>query len=305
MMRQVRYYAAGGPEVLRLEDGPRPVPGDGELLVRNRAIGVTLPAVRRVRNGAGPLPALPGGEIAGEVIDIGPGVSGWQVGDRVAALPFGGSYAEVVTAPAIMASRIPDDGSYEQAVALVRSGHVALGVLDAASPRAGESVLVTAAASGVGHLLVQAARLRGAGRVVAVAGPGKSDFLYGLGADEVRTYDDLASGEPVDVVLDGAGGQVLPLALGAVRPGGRLVFFSSGGGTVDAYALLSGAKTITGFAMAHFARSQPRRYAEHGEQLWTLGLTARVHASLALRDAAKAHEIIEARNNCGKVVLLP
>src|SRR5205085_11381691 len=104
-----------------------------------------------------------------------------------------------------------------------------------------------AAASGVGHLLVQAARRRGAGRVVAVAGKDKHDFLYGLGADRAHTYDDLDElAEPVDVVLDGAGGEVLPRALGAARPGGRLVFFASGGGTVPAYDLLAGAKTITG-----------------------------------------------------------
>lgn len=302
-MRQVRYHTAGGPEVLRVEDGEPPVPGDGELLIRAAAIGVTRPAVRRIRETGGPFPALPGGEVAGEVIGVGPGVTAFTVGDRVAALPFGGSYAQVVTAPAMMASRIPDAASHVQAVALVRSGHVALGVLDAAAIREGESVLVTAAASGVGHLLVQAARRRGAGRVVAVASRSKSDFLYDLGADEVLDYDTLTPTEPVDVVLDGAGGDVLPRALAAARPGGRLIFFASGGGTVPAFDLLSGAKTITGFAMAHFARTQRQRYAEHGEQLWEL--TAHVHAELPLDQAARAHEIVEARENRGKVVLIP
>ncbi len=217
-------------------------------------------------------------------------------------MPFGGSYAQVVTAPAMMASRIPDAVSFVQAVALVRSGHVAFGVLAAAAVRPGESVLVTAAASGVGHLLVQAARRRGAGRVVAVAGKTKSDFLYGVGADEVLGYDDLTAAGPVDVVLDGAGGDVLPRALAAARPGGRLIFFASGGGTVPAFDLLAGAKTITGFAMAHFARTQPDRYAEHGRELWEL--TATIHAELPLEQAARAHEIVEARENCGKVVLV-
>ncbi|GAA2900297.1 oxidoreductase [Actinoplanes cyaneus] len=302
-MRVIRFYTAGGPEVLRVEDGEQPEPGEGELLIRAAAIGVTRPAVRRVREAEGPFPAVPGGEVAGEVIGAGPGVTGWQVGDRVAALPFGGSYAQVVTAPAIMASRIPDDASYVQAVALVRSGHVALGVLEAAAVQPGESVLVTAAASGVGHLLVQAARRRGAGRVVAVAGKAKSDFLYGLGADEVLDYDDLSPAQPVDVVLDGAGGDVLPRALAAARPGGRLIFFASGGGTVPAFDLLAGAKTITGFAMAHFARNHGDRYAVHSEQLWQLSAT--IHAELPLDRAARAHEIVEARENRGKVVLVP
>ncbi|GIF02477.1 quinone oxidoreductase family protein [Actinoplanes siamensis] len=276
------------------------VAGEGELVVRVRAVGVTLPAIRRARNGE-----APGGEVAGEVIGIGPGVSGWAVGDRVVALPFGGAYADEVAVPAAFAERIPDDASFVRAVALVRSGHVALGVLAAAALRPGESVLVTAAASGVGHLLVQAARKGGAGRVVAVAGRGKADFLYGLGADEVRTYAGVAAGEPVDVVLDGAGGDVLPAALGAVRPGGRLIYFSSGGGTVAAYDLLAGAKTITGFAMAHFARDHPREYAEHGRRLWTMDLDVRVHARLPLAEADRAHAIVEARENRGKVVLVP
>ncbi|MFI1991989.1 zinc-binding alcohol dehydrogenase family protein [Actinoplanes sp. NPDC020271] len=302
-MRVIRYHSAGGPEVLRAEDGQPPVPGEGELLIRAAAIGVTRPAVRRVRETTGPFPAVPGGEVAGEVIDVGPGVTGWAVGERVAALPFGGSYAGVVTAPAVMASRLPAGASFVHAVALVRSGHVALGVLDAAAVQPGESVLVTAAASGVGHLLVQAARRRGAGRVVAVASKIKADFLYGLGADEVLDYDDLSPAEPVDVVLDGAGGDVLPRALAAARPGGRLIFFASGGGTVPAFDLLSGAKTITGFAMAHFARNHRDRYAEHGEQVWQL--TPTIHAELPLEQAARAHEIVEARQNRGKVVLVP
>ncbi|AEV85210.1 NADPH:quinone reductase [Actinoplanes sp. SE50] len=302
-MRRVRYHRHGGPEVLVVEDGPEPVAGEGELLIRAAAIGVTRPGVARVRGGDGPLPAMPGGEVAGEVIGIGPGVSGWAVGDRVAALPFGGSYAEVVAVPAAFAERIP--GSFVDAVALVRSGHVALGVLTVAALRGGESVLVTAAASGVGHLLVQAARRRGAGRVVAAAGPGKADFLYGLGADAVVTYDRLPLPDPVDVVLDGAGGDLLGAALGSVRAGGRLIFFASGGGTVPAFDLLAGAKTMTGFTMANFARGNPEVYAGHGRELWDLGLTVCVHAALPLAQAARAHEIVEARANCGKVVLLP
>ncbi|GAA4606864.1 NADPH:quinone reductase-like Zn-dependent oxidoreductase [Actinoplanes octamycinicus] len=294
-MRQIRYRDGE----LQVEQAPEPVAGDGQLLIRAHAIGVTRPAVARLRDGD-----VPGGEVAGEVIGIGRDVDGWMVGDRVAALPFGGSYAEVVAAPAMMTTRIPDDAEFTTAVALVRSGHVALGVLDAAALVEGESVLVTAAASGVGHLLVQAARLRGAARVVAAASPGKEAFLYEVGADEVVGYDALDV-EPVDVVLDGAGGVVLPHALAAARPGGRLVFFASGGGTVPAVDLLSGAKTMTGFAIAYFARTQPQRYAEHERELWELGLRPHVHAALPLERAGRAHEIAQARQSRGKVVLVP
>ncbi|MFC0007772.1 quinone oxidoreductase family protein [Micromonospora siamensis] len=311
-MRRIRYHEYGGPEVLRLEEAPEPVPAPGELLVRTSVIGVTLPGVRRVRGdgASAPLPAVLGGEVAGRVTAVGADVTGFAVGDRVTALAFAGAYADTVVVPATMASLVPDGAADSLAVALVRSGHVALGVLATAAVAEHESVLVTGAASGVGHLAVQLARLAGAARVVAaVSSPAKAPFLRGLGADEVVTYDDGRWGEPVDVVLDGVGGDLLPRALAAVRPGGRLVYFASGGGTVSASDLLAGAKTVTGFATARFAATRPDEYAAHHRRLWELALAGRlrpaVHAELPLTAAAEAHRIIEARANLGKVVLRP
>ncbi|MGD3111305.1 quinone oxidoreductase family protein [Streptomyces sp. YGL11-2] len=313
-MRRVRFHTYGGPEVLRMEETEEPVPGPGDLLVRTEAIGVTLPSVRQVRGdgkgGGVPLPGVVGGEIAGAVIAVGPDVSGFAVGDRVTSLTLTGSYGELAVAPAFLASRIPQGASAVQAVALVRSGHVALAALSTAAPAAGESVLITGAASATGHLAVQLAKLQGVGRVVAaVSSPAKAEFLYGLGADEVVTYDQDSWGEPADIVLDGVGGDLLPRALAALAPGGRLVFFNSGGGTVPAYELLAGAKTITGLTMRRFSTVHRELYEQHREQLWELAgsgrLRAAVHAELPLADAAKAHEIIEARANLGKVVLRP
>lgn len=312
-MRRVRFHEYGGPEVLRVEDAEAPAPGPGELLVRTEAIGVTLPSVRKVRGEGGrtPLPGVLGGEIAGTVIALGPDVTDFEVGDRVTSLTFrGGSYSELVISPSFMASRIPDGASAVQAVALVRSGHVAFAALATARPLAGESVLITGAASGVGHLAVQLAKIQGVGRVVAaVSSDAKAEFLRGLGADEIVTYDSEHWGEPVDVVLDGVGGDLLPRALSALAPGGRLVFFNSGGGTVPAFDLLAGSKTITGLTMARFADTQRELYDQHGEELWKLTMSGQlqpvVHARIPLAEAARAHEIIEARANLGKVVLLP
>ncbi|UQA92189.1 quinone oxidoreductase family protein [Streptomyces halobius] len=313
-MRRVRFHAYGGPEVLRVEEAEAPDPGPGELLVRTEAIGVTLPCVRRVRGdgdgGGDPLPGTPGGEIAGEVVALGPDVTGFAVGDRVTSLTLGGSYAELALAPAFLASRIPDDASAVRAVALVRPGHVALAALSTAAPTGAESVLITGAASGTGHLAVQLAKLQGVSRVVAaVSSTAKAEFLYGLGVDEVVTYDEAPWGEPVDIVLDGVGGDLLPRALAALAPGGRLIFFNSGGGTVPAYELLAGSKTITGLTMRRFSTVHRELYERHRARLWELAgagrLRAVVHAELPLADAAKAHEIIEARANLGKVVLRP
>ncbi|MER7394917.1 zinc-binding dehydrogenase [Streptomyces sp. NPDC000151] len=316
-MRRVRFHEYGGPEVLRMEEAEAPVPGPGELLVRTEAIGVTLPSVRAVRgdgNGGGPpLPGVLGGEVAGEVVGTGPDVTAYAVGDRVTGLPFTGSYAELVTVSVALASRIPDGASAVDAVALVRGGQVALTALHTARPVAGAAVLVTGAASATGHLAVQLAKVRGARRVVAAvsgaARPAKAAFLHGLGADEVVTYGAESWGEPAEIVLDGVGGELLPRALAACAPGGRLIFFNSGGGTVPAYELLAGAKTVTGMTMRHFAAHQPEVYARHGAELWELARDGRlrpaVHAEIPLAEAARAHAVIEARTNLGKVVLIP
>ncbi|MCP9206007.1 quinone oxidoreductase family protein [Streptomyces sp. NEAU-Y11] len=309
-MRRVRFHAHGGPEVLRVEETESPTPAPGELLVRTEAIGVTLPGVRRVREGTAPLPGALGGEVAGEVLALGEGVTGFAAGDRIVGISFSCAYAEVTTAASFTASRIPEGATAVDAVALVRGGHVALAALATAEPAPGGSVLITGAAGGVGHLAVQLARLQGASRVVAAVGSrDKTGFLRDLGADEVVMYGDDSWGEPVDTALDGVGGEILPRALTAVAPGGRLVFFSSGGGTVPARELLSGSRTITGLTMARFAQTRPELYGRHRSELWRLFAEGRlrpaVHTALPLEEAAKAHAVIESRTNLGKVVLLP
>ncbi|OXY90208.1 quinone oxidoreductase family protein [Streptomyces diastatochromogenes] len=305
-MRRVRYESTGGP--LFLEEAPVPEPGAGELLVRCEAVGVTLPVVRKVTEAAEPIPL--GGEIAGEVVAVGEGVTRFRAGDRVTGLCFGHGYAGFALLHEALASPVPDGATPVDAVALVRAGLVALGALAAARPVAGEAVLVTAAASGVGHLAVQLARARGAGRVVgAVSDPAKADFVRSLGADDCIRYGDDSWGEPVDCVLDAVGGDLLTPALAALAPHGRLVAYSSGGGTIQAYDLLVGAKSVIGFQMALIARGRPELYEQWRQELWRLftdgTLKPAVHGEFALEDAAKAHEVIETRANLGKVVLRP
>ncbi|MET7720855.1 quinone oxidoreductase family protein [Streptomyces mirabilis] len=307
-MRRVRYEHTGGP--LFLEDVPVPVAGPGELLVRTEAIGVTLPIVRKVTEAAEPIPL--GGEIAGAVVAVGAGVTRCAAGDRVTGLCFGHGYADYALLNETMTSPVPAGASAVDAVALVRSGLVALGALKAARPAPGEAALITGAASGVGHLAVQLARLRGASRVVGAVSAlalGKAEFVRGLGADEVIAYDSEDWGEPVDYVLDAVGGDLLTPAVAALAPGGRLVAYSSGGGSVRAYDLLVGAKSVIGFQMARIARNEPGRYERWREELWRLfaegALRPAVHGEFALEDAAKAHAAIESRSNLGKVVLRP
>ncbi|GAA0554481.1 zinc-binding dehydrogenase [Paractinoplanes ferrugineus] len=311
-MRVMRLHEYGSSAVLHLDEAPEPVPAPGELLLRTEAIGVTLPAVRQLR-GEGeqaPLPRGLGGEVAGTVLAVGAQVTGYQVGDRVTAVAFADAYADLVTVPTATASHIPGHADSVQAVALVRSGQVALATLTTANPRPDESVLVTGAASGVGHLALQLAKIRGVGRVVAAVGSAaKKNFVRDLGADEAVGYADADWGTPVDIVLDGVGGPVLPAALAALNPGGRLIYFNSGGGTVPAHALLAGSTTITGMTIRRFATTQPELYQRHDQLLWQLHATGRlrpsIHAELPLTDAAAALRIIETRTNKGKVVVRP
>ncbi|KNB53611.1 quinone oxidoreductase family protein [Streptomyces caatingaensis] len=309
-MRRVRYHQNGGPEVLRLEETDVPRPGPGELLIRTEAAGVTLPMVRKVREGGHPLPASLGGEVAGEIVAVGPEVTGFLVGERVTGLCFGDGYADYSLLHTAFTSRIPQGASSAQAVALVRCGLVARGAYEAARPLEGESVLVTAAASGVGHLALQIAKARGAGRVVAAVGsPAKADFVRSLGADEVVVYGQESWGDPVDIVLDAVGGELLSPAIAALAPGGRLVAYSSGGGSIQAYDLLVGAKAVIGFQMALIARHRPEVMEQWRRELWAMTadgrLQPRIHAELPLEEVAKAHEIVESRANQGKVLLRP
>ncbi|MFF7948538.1 quinone oxidoreductase family protein [Streptomyces griseorubiginosus] len=305
-MRRVRYESTGGP--LFLEEVPVPEPGPGELLVRCEAVGVTLPVVRKVTEAPEPVPL--GGELGGEVVSVGAGVTRFRPGERVTGLCFGHGYADFALLHEAMTSPIPDDATAVDAVALVRGGLVALGSLEAARPEPGESALITAAASGVGHLAVQLARIRGAARVVgAVSDAAKADFVRSLGADATALYGDGSWGDPVDYVLDAVGGDLLTPALAALAPGGRLVAYSSGGGTIRAYDLLVGAKSVTGFQMARIARERPELYERWRRELWRMfsagTLRPVVHGEFALEDAAKAHAAIESRSNLGKVVLRP
>lgn len=333
-MRRVRFREYGGPEVLEIEEAERPEPGEGELLVEVGAAGVTLPVVRLTRGGDVPLPHLPGGEVAGRVAATGPGVTGWTVGQRVAGPAFTGAYAEFATLPATSAFAVPDGADDAAALLLVRSGQVALGALRAAAPRAGERVLVTAAAGGVGHLAVQLARALGAGHVTAAVSaatgqePGEADeapgragsrtgsrtgkdaFLRGLGVDEVVTYDDAGSWGEADVILDGTGGdQVRAACLRALAPLGRLVVYNGVGGSVDVGELRVHGRSVIGFAMRPFAAGRRDLYEAHQRELWDLHaggrLTTAVHRILPLGQAGEAHRIIEARENLGKVVLVP
>ena len=304
-MRKV-CFPAGRPA--GTAEGPVPEPGPGQLLVRTEAIGVGVALVRALAAAVeGGEPLSPGGEVVGTVVATGPQVEAVRVGDRVGGVVFQDAYADLALADQHLVSHVPAQVDAAVALALVRGGLIALSALRAGQIAAGESVLVTAAASGTGHLAIQLARALGAARVVAAVGSvDKTAFVRECGADEVVTYSQPEWGTPVDLVLDGVGGPLVQRGVDALAPFGRLVAFSAGGGAVDAGSLLGGLKQVIGFSIGLINRTRPELVEARRAELWDLlasGALRPQHIDFPLEDITKAIDLVTTRGNLGRVVL--
>lgn len=298
-MRKIRFGSSMMPCSVEAQE---PEAGPGELLVRTEAVGVGLGLVRSLHSGS---PAT-GAEVVGRVTGIGPGIDGFQVGDRVGGVVMHDAFAETTVALPSLMSVVPNEVEPATALCLVRGGLIALSALRAAAFTAGDSVLVTGAASGVGHLAVQLAASTGAIRIVAAASSrDKSAFLHDCGASEVVTYDQ-HWGNPVDIVLDGIGGDLVQRGVDALRPHGRLVAFSAGGGDVDTGSLLGELKTVTGFSIGLVSREQPELIDRLRTDLWQLlasgGLDPR-YSSYSFDHISEAISLVADRRNLGRVLL--
>lgn len=313
-MTVITQAAYGGPEVLTVSEAPRPAPLPTEVLVRVEAAGIN-PVDWKTREGsgmAGPVGAPPfvlGWDVAGVVEEIGFGVTTLAVGDRVFGMPRfprpAGGYAQYATAPARQLVRIPPNLSFEEAAAVPLAALTAWQALvDTAQVRAGQKVVVTAAAGGVGHFAVQLARHLGA-HVVAVASRRHHEWLTAHGADEVVDYTRTRFEEVVDdadvvieLVGDGAD-DTTRRAVGVLKPGGILVAVP--GGVSERVAVAADAAGVR----ASWFLVEP-----DGAGMATLaGLLAdgRVQAEVAgvfaLDEVAKAHEELRAGHTRGKIVL--
>lgn len=229
-MRAARIHAAGGPEALRVERVPIPVPAAGEVLVRVHYASVNPVDWKLQEAGRLPYPATPGGDFAGEVVAIGAGVEAFACGDPVAGIvnqrERAGSYAEYVVVPASEIVPKPEALSMAAAAAYPTVAVAAWRFLvDAAAVRSGERVLVHGGAGGVGSVAVQIAKARGA-YVIATASARNHDYLREIGADETIDYRNTRFEEVVqgvDVVIDTVGGETLLRSERVLRDGGRLV----------------------------------------------------------------------------------
>lgn len=320
-MQRIEVAAPGGPEAMRLVEAPTPAPGAGEVLVRHLAIGVNMIDTYH-RAGIYPLP-MPTGiglEAAGVVEAVGEGVSHVAPGDRIvyfAASP--GSYATHRTVPALSAVKLPDSIDTERAAAVwLKACTVEFLVERCAKVQPGQVVLVTAAAGGVGLLLLQWLKVVGA-EVIGVVSAGKEEAARGAGADHVLGYADmpgrvreLTGGRGVDVVIDGVGKATFVQALDSLRRRGLHISFGNASGPIGPvdFAILAAKGSLT--------TTRPTLFDYYAEPEDFAAGTARVFAMLAeqrlavtigqrypLAEAVQCHRDLEARRTIGSTILLP
>ncbi|GEM44648.1 quinone oxidoreductase family protein [Deinococcus cellulosilyticus] len=311
----------GPSSVLQYRDLPDPEPIPGHALVRTRAIGLNFADVYR-RKGtyhlAGVPPYIAGYEAAGEIVALGSEISGFAVGDRVgfADAPF--ANAELVLVPFEKLIPLPEAIGFETAAAVLLQGLTAQYLIrDSHDLKAGETVLVHAAAGGVGLLLVQMAKARGARVLGLTSSPDKAQVALEAGAHEVALYSQdwvsvakEFSEYGMDVAFDSVGSTLMQ-SFESVRPGGHVVFYGMAGGDpplIDPRMLMDTSKRLTGGDLWNVLTTAERRRTLARElfQSILLGeLSVRISGMYPLSEGAKAHDQLESRQSTGKILLIP
>jgi NADPH2:quinone reductase len=323
-MKAIRIHSLGGPEVLELEEVPDPQPGAGQAVVRVEAAGLNYVDVY-FRSGlykAAALPFIPGQEAAGTVAAVGPGVTAVAVGDRVAYTGVPGTYAELAVAPAARLVKIPTGITTRQAAAAMLQGITAHFLASSTYPlKPGDVCIVHAAAGGVGQLLCQVAKLRGARVFGTVSTEEKARIAREAGADEVILYSQqdfsaeakrLNGGKGVQVIYDGVGRATFEKGLDTLIPRGLMVLFGQASGPVPPFdpSVLNqkGSLYLTRPSMGHYITGRDELMWRAGEVLGWIAegkLRLSIDRELPLAQAAEAHRALEGRETTGKVLLIP
>lgn len=325
-MRQVQFTGPGGPEVIKLADAPVPQPGPGQVLIRVAAAGINRPDCLQ-RAGAYPPPpgetAIPGLEIAGEIVAVGADVGTLQIGDRICALVGSGGYAEYALAAAPLCLAVPTGMSMVEAAGLPETYFTVFdNMMTRGRLKKGETILIHGGSSGIGSTAIQLAKASGA-KVIATAGsPEKCDFCLKLGADaaiDYRKEDFVASTRAitgpagVDVILDMVGGAYIPKNISLLGFEGRLVqvafLQSSKVEQFDFMPVMLRRLTLTGSTM------RPRSLALKAEiaaalrrEVWPLLAQGKMRPIIfkhfPLAEAAAAHALMETSAHMGKIILV-
>ena len=312
---------AGGPEVLEYADVERPVPGPGQLLVKVAAVGVNfIETYQRGGMYQVPFPFTPGSEAAGTVEEVGEGVESFTVGSRVATAEGSRCYAGYTLIDEAKALPVPDGVDDLTAAALPLQGMTAHYLINSSfRVEPGHTVLTHAGAGGVGLLLTQLLKERGARVITTVSSDAKEELAREAGADHVLRYEgfphhvrELTGGKGVDVVYDGVGRNTFDGSLSCLRTRGTLVLFGAASGAVppvDPQRLNAGGSlTLTRPSLGHFLLNGQERRWRSGEIFAAAengNLKVRIGATYPLADARRAHEDLEARKTTGKILLVP
>lgn len=323
MPRAIVVHELGGPEKLTLEQVDVPSPGAGQIKIRSRAIGLNfIDTYQRTGLYKVALPFVAGNEGAGEVIAVGPDVTQWRVGDRVAYQGSVGAYAEERLLPADRVARIPDGISYEVAAAAILKGLTAFYLLHWTHPlKAGETILIHAAAGGTGQILTQWAKAIGATVIATAGSDDKCAIAEKNGADLTINYrtdnfvervKQFTGGKGGDVVYDGVGAATFEPSLDCLRPRGLMVSFGNASGPVSIPRLTilaeKGSLFLTRPTTGGYIRTADdlRLAAEALFNVISLGkVKIAIDQTFPLADAAKAHAALEARETTGSTLLLP
>jgi NADPH2:quinone reductase len=320
-MRHIEVRKHGGPEALELVEAPVPEPGAGEVRVALHAAGVNfIDVYYRTGLYKAELPLVPGSEGAGVVDAVGPGVTDFRPGDRVAYAMVRGAYSEFAVVPAAQLVQIPDTVDFATAAAVMLQGMTAHYLTSSTfplSPR--QTCLVHAAAGGAGGLIVQMAKYRGARAIGTVSTEAKAEQVRGLGADAVIIYSEqdfetevmrLTTGRGVDVVYDSVGKTTFEKGLKVLRPRGMMVLFGQSSGPVPPFdpGILNthGSLYLTRPSLGHYIAARQELQWRADEVLSLVGsgdLKVRVSHTYALSDAASAHRDLESRKTTGKLLI--
>jgi NADPH2:quinone reductase len=319
----IQIIELGGPEVLTWAELPEPEAGDGEIVVEVASAGLNFIDTYH-RTGLYPmgLPFTPGLEGAGAVVAVGAGVDSLAVGDHVAWPTSIGSYAERVAMSASSVVAVPEAVDLEVAAAVPLQGMTAHFLATDTYPlMPGDRCLIHAGAGGVGLLLIQIAKMRGAEVFTTVGSPEKAELATVAGADHTILYRDvdfaeavteIAGERPLDVLYDGVGKAVFAQSLTLLRPRGMMVTFGNASGPVDPISPLelsaNGSLYLTRPTLFHHVATHDemqRRADDLFAWIESGELDVRIGERFAMRDAAEAHRALEGRRTTGKVILIP
>jgi NADPH2:quinone reductase len=322
-MKAVRIHQFGGPEVMQYEEVPTPSPGPGQVLVKLAAAGLNYIDVYQ-RTGLYPnnLPYTMGLEGSGEIAAVGPEVTGFAVGDRVAYTGVPGAYAEYALVPAERLVHMPTGMDIKAGAAAMLQGMTAHYLAYTTYPlKPGDSCLIHAAAGGVGLLLVQMAKQRGARVFGTVSTEEKAALARDAGADAVILYTQqdfesevkrLTDGKGVNVVYDSVGKTTFDKSLNCLAPLGYMVLYGQASGPVPPFdpAILNtkGSLFLTRPSLFHYIADRASLEKRAGDVLgWIASgqLKLRMEYTFPLSEAAEAHRSLEGRKTTGKVLLIP